>query len=99
MNEVARIIEIYEKNGIDGLLASPSIPDDIRKISTKMDTLDDATKTKVEAILREVLMGTDERITKIENEIIKEQQNLRQSQDNADACIAYLNSAQTGEKE
>ena len=98
MNEVARIIEIYKKKGVEGLLSTPSIPDDIRKVTAKLDTLDQAEKEKIEKILKDVLKGTEKRITELENEIVTETQSLKQSQENADACIAYLNSAQTGEK-
>ena len=99
MNDVARIIEIYETQGLDGLIASSSIPDDLEKINAQMDTLDDATKAKIENILREILAGTDERITAIEDELNQERQKLKESDTRADAMVAYLNSAKTGETE
>lgn len=98
IDSVARIIEIYENEGVEGLLSTPSMPDDIRKAALTMDRLEAAEKEKIEAILRAVLKGTEKRITELESEITDEMQNLKQSQENADACIAYLNSAQTGDK-
>ena len=99
MDHVARIIEIYENQGIEGLFSSPSTPDDIKEVSAKLDTLEKDTKEKVQSILKEFLDGTDKRINELENELLMEKKNLQQSQDNADACIAYLNSAQKGDTE
>lgn len=99
MNDVARIIEIYETQGLEGLIASPSLPDDLKKINDKMDTFDDATKEKIEKIFSDILTGTDKRITEIEDELNQERQNLKDSDTRADAMVAYLNSAKTGETE
>lgn len=99
MNDVARILEIYETQGIEGLIASPPTPDDIKKIAAQMDDFDDTTKAKIESIFRDIMAGADERIAAIKKELDQERQNLKDSDKRADALVAYLNSAQTGETE
>lgn len=97
MNHVARLIETYEKEGINGLMALPSVLDDMQKAKDEMDKLPADKKDEVQKILKEMLKGTDEKINVFQAEIRKEIEAFRNSQDNADACIAYLNSAQKGD--
>ena len=98
MDHVARLIETYEKEGIDGLMALPSVLDDMQKAKAELDELPAGKKDEIQKILKEMLKGTDEKINVFQAEIRKEVEAFRNSQDNADACIAYLNSAQQGDK-
>lgn len=97
MDHVARLIETYEKEGIDGLMALPSVLDDMQKAKAELDELPAGKKDEVQKILKEMLKGTDEKINIFQAEIQKEVKAFRTSQNNADACIAYLDSAQKGE--